>query len=83
MPQYTNREIATNFELWGEYFDPSATMTQAEFDALTIDERERMIEEAFGTDQQQREQENWPLTAFGQLLVGGEQSNEKESNDKR
>ena len=54
--KYTNREVAQKFELWQEYYDPSATMTEAEFDALSIGEREAMVEEAFGTDEQQREQ---------------------------
>ena len=56
MPKYTNREVAAHFEIWAEYYDPSQTMTEAEFDALTIDQREAMVEEAFGTDAEQREQ---------------------------
>ncbi len=53
--KYTNREVAEKFDRWQEYYDPSATMTEAEFDALTIEEREAMVEEAFGTDAAQRE----------------------------
>jgi hypothetical protein len=56
MPKYTNREVAEKFDRWQEYFDPSATMTEAEFDALTLDEREALVEEVFGTDAAQREQ---------------------------
>ena len=54
---YTNNEIANDFELWGEYFDPMATMAEADFDALTVEEREAMIIEAFGTDAEQNQSE--------------------------
>jgi hypothetical protein len=56
MAKYTNREVAENFTRWQEYFDPNATMIEADFDALTIDEREKLVEDAFGTDDEQREQ---------------------------
>ncbi len=56
--KYTNREVAENFDRWQEYYDPSATMSEAEFDSLTIDEREAMVEEAFGTDAAQSEQQS-------------------------
>ena len=52
----TNSEIAGDFYLWGEYFDTQATMSRTEFDALTIDQREQMIEDVFGTDAKQIEQ---------------------------
>jgi hypothetical protein len=55
MTKYTNREVAEKFELWGEYFDPNAEITRDEFDAMTVDEREKMIEGAFGTDAEQSE----------------------------
>lgn len=57
MTTYTNYEIASDFELWGEYFDPMATMTEADFNALTVEEREAMIVEAFGTDAEQNQSE--------------------------
>jgi hypothetical protein len=52
----TNREVAENFELWGEYFDTEATMSEDDFNAMTVEEREAMIEAEYGTDEQQREQ---------------------------
>ncbi len=45
--QFTMSEIAGNFELWGEYVDPGATMTEAEFNAMTIDEKIAMQREMF------------------------------------
>ena len=33
------RAIAQDYLLWGEYVDPGATMSESEFDALTIGER--------------------------------------------
>jgi 5'-deoxynucleotidase YfbR-like HD superfamily hydrolase len=51
MAKFTNRQIAESFQLWQEYIDPMATMTEEQFDALTVEERERMIEEMFGPDE--------------------------------
>lgn len=53
--KYTNRHVAETFNLWQEYVDPNANMTENEFNALTVDEREVMVEEAFGTDADQAE----------------------------
>jgi hypothetical protein len=39
----TNEQIASDYELWGEYVDPQNTMTEEQFNALTIDEKLRMI----------------------------------------
>lgn len=52
----TNNEVASDFNLWQEYFDVDGTMSEAEFDAMSIEEREAMIEDAYGTDAQQAEQ---------------------------
>ena len=41
------KTLANNFELWGEYVDPDATMTEAEFDAMTEAEKIALIEEVF------------------------------------
>ena len=48
MSRHTNNEIATNWNLWQEYVDTDANMTEAEFYALTIRERVSMIAECFG-----------------------------------
>jgi hypothetical protein len=48
MKKHTNNEIATSWILWQQYVDTDANMTEAEFDALTIGEREAIIVECFG-----------------------------------
>ncbi len=52
MEQYTYQQIANSFNLWQEYVDPSATMTEDEFDALTEDEKIQMQVESFGIEAQ-------------------------------
>ena len=44
---YTCEDKASNFELWGEYIDPDATMSELEFNALTVDEKLNIIHEVF------------------------------------
>lgn len=60
MQNYTNNQIAKSWNLWREYYDPSATMTAEEFDALTVSERESMLVEAFGQDQADEEESEIP-----------------------
>jgi len=43
----TSNRIVRNFSLWGEYVDPDATMSEEEFNALGIDERLKLMAEAF------------------------------------
>ena len=45
--KYTMAEIAEDFDLWGVYVDPSATMDEAEFDELSIAEKIAMQREMF------------------------------------
>lgn len=49
--QPTYSEIASNWELWQEYVDPGAEGTEAEFDAMTSDERRALIVACFGEEQ--------------------------------
>lgn len=35
----TYAEIASNWSLWADYVDPSASMTEAEFDSMSIEEK--------------------------------------------
>ena len=44
----SNRAMAQSWDLWREYIDPDATMTEAEFDSMTVEDRIRLIEAAFG-----------------------------------
>ena len=47
MKRHTMAEIAEDYELWEEFVDPSANMTEAEFDALSTDEKVKMQREMF------------------------------------
>ena len=45
--QNTMTEIAEDYELWCDYVDPDATMTEDEFDAMTTEEKVAMQREMF------------------------------------
>jgi len=47
----TYAQIANDWDLWAEYVDPAATMTQAEFDALTISEKVALQTDCFGPEE--------------------------------
>ena len=51
MPKYTNEQIAGNLNLWNEYFNTAAMMTDEEFHATSYDERLKMLVDAFGEDE--------------------------------
>ena len=46
----SNRAMAQSWDLWREYIDPDATMTKAEFDEMTVEQRISLIEAAFDDD---------------------------------
>jgi len=48
--QHSYAEIAQDFSLWGEYVDRDATMTEAEFDALSVEQKIALQVEAFGEE---------------------------------
>lgn len=47
MKTYTCTEIASDFNLWGDYFDPHGEMDQETFDALTVTEKVEMIHDIY------------------------------------
>jgi hypothetical protein len=50
-PMYPTRdEIARSYDLWEQYVDPSHTMTEAEFSALSIKQRMEIMAETFGAN---------------------------------
>ena len=49
--QHSYEEIAKDYELWGEYVDPQATMTESEFDEMPDDEKVKMQEDMFGKEE--------------------------------
>lgn len=55
--KYTNAEIAANLNLWNEYFNTSAMMTDEEFHAMIYDERLKMLMDAFGEDSDEGDDE--------------------------
>ena len=51
MNQPTNQQIANSYALWIAYIDTDATMTEAEFNVMTPEDRLHMIEQAFAADE--------------------------------
>lgn len=51
MSKHTYEAIASNYNLWTEFFDVDATMTEAEFDAYTVEEKIQMQVDAFGEEE--------------------------------
>ena len=47
----TYAEIADNWELWSEYVDYHATMSESEFDAMAHDQRIETIFSCFGEEE--------------------------------
>ena len=43
----TNRQIAADYDLWSEWFDTNAEMTENEFDAIPEEDRLEMINNVF------------------------------------
>lgn len=50
MTKPTYKEIAACFDLWGEYYDPDATFTEAEFNSMTLEDRIAWITDAYGEE---------------------------------
>lgn len=48
--QFNYTEIATDYSLWIQFVDTDATMTEAEFDALTVEQKVNLQVEAFGEE---------------------------------
>lgn len=51
MSNYTNSEIAGGLNLWNEYFNTSALMTDEEFHEMSYEQRLQMLVDAFGDDE--------------------------------
>jgi len=51
MSKYTNEQIATDIELWNEYFNTLAVMSDEEFYSLDVATKIKMLVEAFGEDE--------------------------------
>lgn len=55
MGRYTYAEIASDYNLWREYVDPDGELSEAEFDALSLAETLKIMEECFGPEPYARE----------------------------
>lgn len=53
MNKHTNEEIASDFDLWGEYVDPHATMTEEQFEEMSVEEKVKIIEDIWPDDDNQ------------------------------
>lgn len=48
--KYSYTETATDWNLWTEYVDPEATMTEEEFNELSVEEKVAMQVQCFGQE---------------------------------
>ncbi len=48
---YTYKEIASDYELFGTYVDPDRTIEEDEFDAMSLEEVVKLIEECCGPEE--------------------------------
>jgi len=55
---HTMAEIAEDYELWMEFVDPDATMTEEEFDALSTEEKIAMQREIFPYEAAEEDAQN-------------------------
>ena len=44
MKQYTNEEIANDWNLWTEYVDPDGITTEKEFNAMDLVDRMKIVD---------------------------------------
>jgi hypothetical protein len=49
--KFTYEQIARSFQLWGEYVDPMATMTEEQFEEMEMEERLQIMVDCFGPEQ--------------------------------
>ncbi|WP_167595299.1 hypothetical protein [Chromobacterium subtsugae] len=47
---HTYEQIASDFQLWGEYFDTAAEMTEEEFNAMSTEDKVALQVQAFGPE---------------------------------
>lgn len=57
MKHPTRQEIAGSFNLWGEYVDPQATMTEDEFNKLTAAEKIEMQRQIWPTERMDEDED--------------------------
>jgi hypothetical protein len=50
-PKPTYQEIANDYDLWGEYVDPSGLHSRTDFDAMSAEEKIQFQVDRFGLKQ--------------------------------
>ena len=55
--QYTYEEIASNYQLWAEYVDPHATMTEKEFNRLSVAKKVKIQEDIWGPEEDEEDED--------------------------
>jgi hypothetical protein len=53
--QYTYEQIANDYNLWGEYVDTAAAVSEDEFEQMTTEEKVEMQIEMFGADEKEED----------------------------
>ena len=48
----TYENVARSFKLWEEFTNPYSTMTEDEFNALTVEQRIRILTDIFGEEEE-------------------------------
>jgi len=57
MSKHTYEQTAEDYELWCEYVDPEGTMTEAEFDELSTEEKIQIQIKCFGKEEKVSDEE--------------------------
>ena len=52
----TYAQIASDWNLWADYADPEATMTESEFEAMSVEEKIAIQIECFGNEEMEEMQ---------------------------
>ena len=53
--RYSYDDVARDFNLWGQCVDPHATMTEEEFNSMTLEEKIALLRKLFGDEQAEEE----------------------------
>lgn len=57
MKHPTYAQVASDYNLWGQYVDPQNTMTEEEFDNMSFEELLQMEIEIFGPEPEEEDED--------------------------
>jgi len=67
---YTRKQLATNWRLWQSHVDPHGNMTKAEFDALSLIAKYKIMKDAFGpAESSKKRNPSWPSAELLPVIV--------------